>query len=248
MPTRAPKHRARPRARGRVPAVAASVGVLVVSGLAGTGVLPLSDTGSSADAIANANANAMVPRLDPGGESHPRRGRPGRPVQEPVVAVDRSEAPANRPTSHPTSRRAKHPTERHLLPPGFGSGRRVVYDISTQQVWLVRADEEVARSYLVSGSRFDQVDPGTYPVFSTSRHAISWHGTETMEYMVRFTRGDNANIGFHDIPVRTATGRAVQSLARLGTPLSDGCIRQRERDARALWEFAPLGTPVVVTA
>ena len=236
MPTRAPKHRARPRARWRAAAAAASIGVLVVSGLAGTGVLPLSDTGSSAD--------AMVPRLDSGGESHPRLGRLGRPVQEPVVAVDGTEAP----TSRPTIRSTKRPTERHPLPPGSGTGRRVVYDISAQRVWLVRADGDVAHSYLVSGSRFDQVDPGTYPVFSTSRHAVSWHGTETMEYMVRFTRGDNANIGFHDIPVRAATGRAVQSLARLGTPLSDGCIRQRERDARALWEFAPVGTPVVVIA
>ncbi len=225
MSTRAAQHRARRRARGRGAAAAASAGVLVVSGLAGTGVLPLSDTGSAAD--------AMVPRPDPAGESHQGLGRP---VSEPVIADDRGGAQANRRTT------------RHPLPSDSGTGRRVVYDISAQRVWLVRADGAVARSYLVSGSRYDQVAPGTYPVFSTSRHAVSWHGTETMEYMVRFTRGDNANIGFHDIPVRAATGRAVQSLARLGTPLSDGCIRQRERDARALWKFAPVGTPVVVTA
>lgn len=224
MPTRAAQHCARRRVRGRGAAAASSVGVLVVSALAGTGVLPLSDTGSSAD--------AMVARPDPAGESRPALGRPAR---EPVLAVDRGDAPATRPAT------------RHPLPPGSGTGRRVVYDISAQRVWLVRAGD-VARSYLVSGSRYDQVAPGTYPVFSTSRHAVSWHGTETMEYMVRFTRGDNSNIGFHDIPVRAATGRAVQSLVQLGTPLSDGCIRQRERDARALWKFAPVGTPVVVTA
>lgn len=225
MPTRAAQHRAPRRPHGRGVAAAASAGVLVVSALAATGVLPLTDTGSSAD--------AMVLRPDLAAESHPGLGRPER---EPVGAVDSGEAQANRPTT------------RQPLPPSSGTGRRVVYDISAQRVWLVRGDGEVARSYLVSGSRYDQVVPGTYPVFSTSRHAVSWHGTETMEYMVRFTRGDNSNIGFHDIPVRAATGRAVQSLARLGTPLSDGCIRQRERDAAALWQFAPVGTPVVVTA
>ncbi len=225
MPTKAARHCTPRRPRGRGAAVAASAGVLVVSGLAGTGVLPLTDTGSPAD--------AMVPRPDPVGEPGPGLDRP---VRERALTLDRGEQQTNRPPAGPP------------LPRSSGTGRRIVYDISAQRVWLVRAGGDVARSYLVSGSRYDQVAPGTYPVFSTSRHAVSWHGTETMEYMVRFTRGDNANIGFHDIPVRAATGRAVQSLARLGTPLSDGCIRQRERDARALWKFAPVGTPVVVTA
>ena len=38
----------------------------------------------------------------------------------------------------------------------------------------------------------------------------------------------------------------MQTRAQLGTPLSHGCIRQKEADAKALWAFAPLGTPVVV--
>ena len=67
-----------------------------------------------------------------------------------------------------------------------------------------------------------------------------------MEFMVRFHRGDRSNIGFHDIPVDASTGVEVQTLADLGMPLSDGCIRQDVADAAALWEFAPVGTPVVV--
>lgn len=132
------------------------------------------------------------------------------------------------------------------LPADSGSGKRVVFDITQQQVWLVEDDGSVARTYLVSGSRFDQLDPGSYQVFSASRQAVSWTGSETMEYMVRFHRGRNANIGFHDIPVQSATGAEVQTLSELGTPLSDGCIRQDHEDARALYEFAPVGTTVVV--
>jgi lipoprotein-anchoring transpeptidase ErfK/SrfK len=131
------------------------------------------------------------------------------------------------------------------LPAGSGSGRRVVYAIGAQQVWLV-TDSEVVRTYRVSGSRYDQLEAGTYEVSSKSRHATSWHGTETMEYMVRFHRGARSNIGFHDIPVDTVRGSEVQTLSDLGTPLSDGCIRQDVMDAAALWEFAPVGTPVVV--
>ena len=62
--------------------------------------------------------------------------------------------------------------------------------------------------------------------------------------MVRFAHGQNAAIGFHDIPV--LHGHLVQGHDDLGTPQSHGCIRQWRPDAKALWRFAPVGTEVVV--
>jgi hypothetical protein len=44
----------------------------------------------------------------------------------------------------------------------------------------------------VSGIRYDQLDTGTYQLFSRSRYATSWHSTESMEVMVRFHRGARA--------------------------------------------------------
>jgi lipoprotein-anchoring transpeptidase ErfK/SrfK len=135
------------------------------------------------------------------------------------------------------------------LPAGSGNGKRVVYDISDQRVWLVEPHDVVTRTYLVSGSRRgDLVSPGTYTVYSRSLHAISFNHKETMKYMVRFAHGQHSAIGFHDIPVSDSNGSLVQSRADLGTPLSAGCIRQSRRDAKALWRFAPDGTTVVVTA
>ena len=132
-----------------------------------------------------------------------------------------------------------------MTPPAdSGTGRRVVFSEDLQRVWLVTADERVQRSYLVSGSVYDNLDPGSYEVYSRSERAWGIDDSGTMRWFVRFTRGDNAAIGFHDIPV--AGGTPVQTRAQLGTPLSHGCIRQKESDARALWAFAPLGTRVVV--
>lgn len=132
------------------------------------------------------------------------------------------------------------------LPAGSGEGRRVVFSESQQRVWLVEDDGTVARTYLASGSVYDNLDPGTYEVFSTSRYAVGIDDSGTMEYFVRFTHGDEgAAIGFHTIPVDD--GVPVQTREQLGTPLSHGCIRQAEADAIALWEFAPVGTTVVVT-
>jgi lipoprotein-anchoring transpeptidase ErfK/SrfK len=154
--------------------------------------------------------------------------------------------PAPVETVPPTPAADVKPLARTALPAGSGSGRRIVYGIAAQQVWLVDGTNAVTRTYLVSGSKYDQLEPGTYEVFSKSELTTSWHGAETMEYMVRFHRGARANIGFHDIPVDTSTGAEVQTLSELGTPLSDGCIRQDVTDAKALWDFAPVGTPVVV--
>ena len=122
----------------------------------------------------------------------------------------------------------------------------MVFDISRQRVWLVGGSERVRRTYLVSGSVTDNLGPGTYEVYSKSVDAIGVDDSGTMRYMVRFTHGDRAAIGFHDIPVDE--GRKVQTRAQLGTPQSHGCIRQWRPDARALWEFAPVGATVVVVA
>lgn len=133
-----------------------------------------------------------------------------------------------------------------LVPEDSGEGRRVVFDESAQRVWLVKADETVKRTYLVSGSIYDNLDPGSYRVYSRSMRAWGIDDSGTMRYMVRFTTGTSAAIGFHDIPVDD--GERVQTRDQLGTPLSVGCIRQARPDAKALWDFAPLGTEVVVVA
>lgn len=132
-----------------------------------------------------------------------------------------------------------------VVPLRSGAGRRVVYDMGAQRVWLVRADDTVLDHYPVSGSLLENLDAGRYEVYSRSVDAIGYTGESTMRHMVRFTHGDNAAIGFHDIPL-DRQGDRVQSMAQLGTPLSDGCIRQRPRDAKQLWTFAPVGTRVVV--
>jgi hypothetical protein len=133
------------------------------------------------------------------------------------------------------------------VPAASGTGRRIVFDQGDQRVWLVAGDGSVERTYLVSGSRFDNLHPGTYSVTSRSRYATSFDYTGKLEYFVRFATGFSAPIGFHAVP-RFNDGRLEQTKAQLGTPLSAGCVRQWMPDAIALWNWAPIGTKVVVTA
>ncbi|MPZ59996.1 MAG: L,D-transpeptidase family protein [Propionibacteriales bacterium] len=133
------------------------------------------------------------------------------------------------------------------VPAKSGEGKRVVLDLSTQRVWLVGPAGKVLRTYLVSGSKTDNLKPGHFQVYSRSRHAVSYTLEQTMQYMVRFTHGDRAAIGFHDIP-RDMEGQRVQTTDELGTRLSAGCLRQALPAAQAMWRFADVGTVVVVVA
>ncbi|RKS80444.1 lipoprotein-anchoring transpeptidase ErfK/SrfK [Motilibacter peucedani] len=164
-------------------------------------------------------------------------------------AVPAAPAAVRPPASAPARNvdRAPAPT-RTALPARSGSGRRVVYAKRAQQVWLVDAKGTVVRTYLVSGQA-SQPRPGTYRVYSRSPLAHSAVSSATMRRMVRFTHGihTGAAIGFHEIP-RDRRGRPEQRLAQLGRPLSAGCIREAPADALALWNFAGVGTRVVVVA
>ena len=131
------------------------------------------------------------------------------------------------------------------VPAHSGSGRRIVYDRAQQRVWAVDAKGRVVKTHRVSG-RTRSPAGGTYQVYSRSlstysidNPAVTWH------YMVRFAKGPGGgNIGFHEIP--TKRGRPLQSAAQLGQPLSAGCVRQSHADALWIWNWAGVGTKVVV--
>jgi hypothetical protein len=133
------------------------------------------------------------------------------------------------------------------LPVGSGHGRRIVFDQSEQRVWLVSSSGKARRSYLVTGSNRHNVMPGVYSVKSRTRYARTYRGGGTLEYFVKFTQGRTAAIGFHAVTRRT-NGTLVYAREDLGTARTPGCVELWRSDARSLWEFAPVGTRVVVTA
>lgn len=221
-------HRVRPR-YGRMASLASSITVTAIALLGGLGGLP-----SSADTPGGSSAGTTTVGATAGLSAV---------TTTPVAELDAPVAGTPAPDS---AERRLEPARDTALPQGSGDGRRVVFSESRQRVWLVDADGGVRRTYPVSGSIYDNLEPGTFAVYSRSEQAWGIDDSGTMKYFVRFARGDRAAIGFHDIPI--ADGHLVQRLDQLGTPLSHGCIRQHRPDAVALWRFAPLGTTVVVTA
>jgi hypothetical protein len=207
---------------GRISAAATAVLVTLVTVLGAIGLMPAGASSAAGRTTSHGSATlsgaSVQPSIPPSGDSVSA----GRPVPAKAAAADTT------------------------VPAVSGTGKRVVFDMSDQRVWLVDADGKAERTYLVSGSLTDNLHPGTYAVYSKSRWATGIDDSGVMQYFVRFTHGANAAIGFHSIP--TKNGKALETRADLGTPESHGCIRQWLPDAKALWSFAPVGTKVVVTA
>jgi lipoprotein-anchoring transpeptidase ErfK/SrfK len=211
----------RPR-YGRIAVAATSMSVTATAVLGGVGALPSAAEGPPPRAVIETTAaESRAPETGP-------------------AAADAGRATVS------TTPTASDAAAGNPLPADSGAGRRVVFSEGQQRVWLVGAGDRVRHTYLVSGSIYDNLDPGTYSVYSRSEQAWGIDDSGSMKYFVRFAHGDTAAIGFHDIPIDD--GEPVQTVAELGTPLSHGCIRQRRADAKLLWAFAPLGTKVVVTA
>jgi hypothetical protein len=224
----------RPR-YGRLAAASVSLVVTMVALLGGIGVLPLQAAGRAADqarmsAGTHDGAHGSAAKS---GTTSPGTDAAGNPSDSARSANGTPEASS--PAADPTA-----------LPSASGEGRRVVFSKSTQRVWLVEASGAVVSTYLVSGSLTDNLQPGKYDVYSRSRWAVGVQDSGVMQYFVRFAHGSNAAIGFHSIP--TKNGTPLQTEAQLGTPQSHGCIRQRLADAVRMWNFADVGTDVVVVA
>jgi lipoprotein-anchoring transpeptidase ErfK/SrfK len=221
----------RPR-YGRLTALGVSLAVTATAVLGSFGILPFSDgDGAAAQKSPTGQVAADI----------------GQAAELPTDDATPSETTSDSTSSSADSTETEvDPALDTTVPADAGDGRRVVFSQSRQRVWLIGDRGKVQRTYLVSGSVYDNLDPGSYQVYSRSEQAWGIDDSGTMKYFVRFAQGDNAAIGFHDIPIDD--GKPVQTLKQLGTPLSHGCIRQKEADAVALWEFAPIGTDVVVTA
>ncbi|MFI6939289.1 hypothetical protein ACIBI4_08470 [Streptomyces sp. NPDC050418] len=122
------------------------------------------------------------------------------------------------------------------LPAMSGQGERVVYELGSDRVWLVGAGNKVERTFKVTPSTVDPL-PGEYAV-STRSGSITGSDGVPIEHVVRFASNDGVTIGF--------SAAQDGSTPAPDTSKKTGGIRESRADGRAMWEFATVGTAVVV--
>ncbi|MFF1645569.1 hypothetical protein [Streptomyces sp. NPDC058240] len=124
------------------------------------------------------------------------------------------------------------------LPAHSGTGKRVVYSLEDRRVWLVDADGKATRTFEVMPSALNPL-PGTYQV-NTPRSGAPTKGSDgvMIEHVVRFAMVDDVAVGF---------SAAVDGSMESPDPtLKAGGVRMSRADGNAMWDFALVGTKVVV--
>jgi hypothetical protein len=122
------------------------------------------------------------------------------------------------------------------LPADSGTGERIVYSLRRDRVWLVGANEKVTRSYTVWPGTVDP-EPGDYEVTSRTEHVTGSDGVP-VENVVIFGYADGTVVGF--------SAATDGSRPQLDPAEKVGGIRERTADGEAMWDFATVGTTVVV--
>ncbi|GAA2638680.1 hypothetical protein GCM10010307_37310 [Streptomyces vastus] len=122
------------------------------------------------------------------------------------------------------------------LPARSGTGRRVVYSVQADRVWLVAANDKVRRTFAVTPGTVAPT-PDTYAVTSRSGSITGSDGV-AVEHVVRFANVGGTTIGF------SAAVDGSTSAPDPGKKL--GGIRESRADGDSMWEFATVGTKVVV--
>jgi hypothetical protein len=158
-----------------------------------------------------------------------------------AVQADRGPRPAAAPAGPPGPTVSAHPSPKEsptpAVPDGSGAGRRIVYSLGDDRVWLVDASDATRRSFTVWPGTVDP-DPGSYLVGSR-RDATTGSDGVPIEHIVYFALKDGVNVAFSN---------AVDGSSPPPPPsgAKTGGIRVHKADGTALWAFATKGTEVTV--
>lgn len=147
--------------------------------------------------------------------------------------------------SFTTKRHEKEIEPDEDLAPKITEGKYIDVDLGSQYLTLFE-DGKSRGSFQVSSGRYDLPTPrGEFQVINKVPLAYSNTYDLYMPFWMAFTY---AGHGFHELPFWKHR-RGVEYKEResnLGTPVSHGCVRLGVGPAEIVYEFADVGTPIVI--
>lgn len=124
-----------------------------------------------------------------------------------------------------------------------GGPKRILVDISEQQLYAYEGDDLVYR-FLASTGMNNATAIGTFSVLSKIPNAYGSTWNIWMPYWLGIYWSGGLENGIHALPILPGGSRLWSGY--LGTPISYGCVVLGEYEARLLYEWAEIGTPVVI--
>ena len=126
--------------------------------------------------------------------------------------------------------------------PKITAGKYIDINLA-QQIMTTFEDGKLLDSYMVSsGKPGYETPPGNYKIENKTPRAWSKEFGLFMPWWNALV--PSGKIGIHELP--EWPGGYKEGAAHLGTPVSHGCVRLGVGPAKIVYDWAPIGTPVVV--
>ena len=136
------------------------------------------------------------------------------------------------------------PRASSLSPASAPAGdKRIVIDISEQHLYAYQG-EVLVYSFVVSTGMGGGTRTGTFRVLDKYPNAYASTWDLQMPYWLGIYWAGSLENGIHALPILSNGQRLWEGY--LGTPASFGCIILGTQEARTLYEWAQIGTPVVI--
>lgn len=129
---------------------------------------------------------------------------------------------------------------------GAGKGKRIEIDLSEQKLKMIENGKVISIRSISSGKASMPTPTGEFKTRNKIVSAYSKPYDLYMEYWMAFST--DGSYGLHSLPYwKTKNGgRYYEGASHIGTPVSHGCIRQTLAEAKSLYDWAPVGTPVKI--
>jgi tetratricopeptide (TPR) repeat protein len=122
--------------------------------------------------------------------------------------------------------------------------KRIEVIISQQRLYAWEGDSLVYKFVCSTGAPGSPTKPGSYSVISKIPMAYSYKWGLKMPYWLGIYRVGDVENGIHALPI-LPNGQTLWA-GYLGTPVSFGCIILGTQEARLLYDWAEIGTPVEI--
>ncbi len=124
---------------------------------------------------------------------------------------------------------------------GLYSGKYIQVSLKTQTLYQYEGENLIAQYTISSGAASTPTPKGTFTV--NSKHPRAWSNSAKlwMPYWMAFI---GSTYGLHELPEWPNGYKEGQN--HLGIPVSHGCIRLGVGDAKKIYEWIEVGTPIVI--
>ncbi len=134
-------------------------------------------------------------------------------------------------------------TPAHASPP-TGGGQRIVVDLSEQRLYAYQGEVLVYAFVASTGMPDSPTQTGHFSVLNKLPNAYASTWNLEMPYWMGIYWSGGLQNGIHALPI-LSNGQQLWA-GYLGSPVSFGCVVLSVSEARALYEWAAVGTPVVI--